>query len=999
MAKTIKGRKFVATAASAALVASAIVPVASAATFSDSGKIQNWAKDAVDYVVEQGYMQGESATTFNPQGTFSRAQAAQVIVNVLNLDTTNVTSQFTDVADENAWYFKAVNAAKAAGKIDGIGGGKYDPSSTLTREQAAKIFGSIFALDESKATLSSLDQFGDKAKIQDFGKNFIAIFVEAGVLKGDGKNFNPNASITREELATMLAAADKANKAGNLDKFKVKEEEEEEEEVVVTEVKVVSASAINATTVEVKFDNVLPSTTDFNNFEISGGLVVTDAVISSDRKTATLTTNRDLTRNQEYTVTVTGFKNAEGQDVADATGKFTWEVAEGVVVALEATTLDQGQVIGLTVKDAAGKDVKDASVTVRSYNDNLVAVTSGTAGDTPDTFKLTAQPLAGSTDVEVITSLADGTVLTNTFKVTVKESVTTVANKGYTLLSATPTSYAYDNTAAFSKFAAANTSVEVGDTAVLYAFGETNGTPDAAPIDFTGATVKTSNGLVATAVVDPTTNELQVTGQGKGTATLTVTLNDTAKTKKTFAITVTEEPVFKEISVDATSIKLSDETKSTVDEEGVNQATVTVTALDQFKDEIDFPTTGKVTVTTSTTGLVLGGLVADANTSLVNNLDFSLSGDEAEFTVTSTKDTPITGGKVTVSYFAKATDTKPTATKVITVNVVDVDATVAASDLDVVVPYSEIDANAQNTRSGADSDSVDFTQSVAYELDSKGNRIALTAITGATLATASQADNYVGISSDKLIFSLDGGSTDDTATILTFGRNLAGTVNVNVTDGTITKTVAVKYKNSAVLPGKATVATSPVTIKIPTGAITIEELIFGAIDSTNADGQLLLDAINSTTLSGSNGVYGIAKSAKNAGYVYNKPVVSITGTDGKAFAIGTGLYGLDLANEATGNIWYNGFERDRTTLDYLTTGGFGVEFSITNIVKSTGATVDNTGSLTDEVTLAATTDYASFTLLIKGIYVDTAPYSTPEEKAANNLLAAPAQINVSVSAK
>jgi hypothetical protein len=991
LAKNIKGRKFVATAATAALVASAIVPVASAAEFSDASKIADWAKEHVEYAKTNGLLSGNADGTFNPEGNFSRAQAAQVIVNYLGLDTKNTTAQFSDVsADE--WYYGVVNAAKVAGKVDGIGDGKFDPEGNLSRQDAAKLFGSLLNLDPTKADKKVLDQFNDKASIADYADEYVAIFVAAGAINGKGEGFDPTGLITRQELAKIISLAVQADKAGKLDAYKVVEE--------VSKVAVKSVTAINATTVEVKFDNALPSTTDFNNFEINGGLVVTDAVISSDRKTATLTTNRDLTRNQEYTVTVTGFKNAEGQDVADATGKFTWEVAEGVVVALEATSLEQGQVIGLTVKDAAGKDVKDASVTVRSYNDNLVAVTSGTAGDAPDAFKLTAQPLAGSTDVEVITSLADGTVLTNTFKVTVKEAVTTVANKGYTLLSATPTSYAYDNTAAFSKFATANTSVEVGDTAVLYAFGETNGTPDAAPIDFTGATVKTSNGLVATAVVNPTTNELEVTGQGKGTATLTVTLNDTAKTKKTFAITVTEEPVFKEISVDATSIKLSDETKSTSDEEGVNQATVTVTSLDQFKDEINFPATGKVTVTTSTTGLVLGGLVADATTSLVNNLDFSVSGDEAEFTVTSTKDTPITGGKVTVSYFAKATDTKPTATKVITVNVVDVDATVNASDLDVIVPYTEIDANAQNTRSGADTDNIDFTQSVAYQLDAKGNRIGLTSITGATLATASQADKFVGIDSDVLIFSLDGGTTDDTQKVLSFGRAISGTVTVNVTDGTITKPVAVKYKNSAVLPGKATVATSPITVKIPAASsISIEDLIFGAIDSLNADGQLLEDAISSTTLAGSNGVYAIAKSAKNAGYIYNKPVVSITGTDGKPFAIGTGLYGLDLATEAKGNVWYNGFAKDITTLDYLTAGGFGVEFSITNVVKSAGATVDNTGTLTDEVTLAATTDYATFTLLIKGIYVDAAPYSTPEEKAANNLLAAPAQINVSVSAK
>ena len=59
MAKQNKGRKFFAASATAALVASAIVPVASAAQFNDENKISGYAKEAVKSLVDTGVIKGD----------------------------------------------------------------------------------------------------------------------------------------------------------------------------------------------------------------------------------------------------------------------------------------------------------------------------------------------------------------------------------------------------------------------------------------------------------------------------------------------------------------------------------------------------------------------------------------------------------------------------------------------------------------------------------------------------------------------------------------------------------------------------------------------------------------------------------------------------------------------------------------------------------------------------------------------------------------------------
>lgn len=218
MTKQNKGRKLFAVSASAALVASAIVPVASAA-FTDQEQI-TWGQEYVDYVIENGLMTGNADGSFAPNGTFTRAQAAQVIVNYLGLDTEDTEAAFNDVV-EGKWYYGAVNAVAAAGLVNGVGNGNFAPEQPLSRQDAAKLFGEVLGLDPETADLSVLDQFNDADKIFDYADEYIAIFVAAGVINGKGEGFDPAGLITRQELAKIVALAVQADEAGELDEYKL----------------------------------------------------------------------------------------------------------------------------------------------------------------------------------------------------------------------------------------------------------------------------------------------------------------------------------------------------------------------------------------------------------------------------------------------------------------------------------------------------------------------------------------------------------------------------------------------------------------------------------------------------------------------------------------------------------------------------------------------------------------------------------------------------------
>ncbi|MEW9108964.1 MAG: 5'-nucleotidase C-terminal domain-containing protein [Cytobacillus gottheilii] len=126
-------RKFIATAATAALVASAIAPAASAAA-KDFTDVPDRYKDAVDFLVEKG-AKGVSATSFGTNQSIKRVDAAVFVANVLGLDTDNApASGFTDVPDRAAG---AVNALKAAGITSGKTAASFGSSSEITRGELA----------------------------------------------------------------------------------------------------------------------------------------------------------------------------------------------------------------------------------------------------------------------------------------------------------------------------------------------------------------------------------------------------------------------------------------------------------------------------------------------------------------------------------------------------------------------------------------------------------------------------------------------------------------------------------------------------------------------------------------------------------------------------------------------------------------------------------------------------------------------------------------------
>ncbi|WP_050616528.1 S-layer homology domain-containing protein [Bacillus testis] len=312
-------RKFVATAATATLVASAVAPLASAASFTD---VKESYKEAVDFVVSKGAL-GLTPTQFGVDKEIKRVDAAVLLAQVLGLDTANApASGFTDVPARAEKY---VGALKAAGFVNGKSAHSFGAQDNIKRGELALMIAKGFGLS-GKADLKFTD-------VSDRYTEAVQALVANNITNGTTPTqFGTDKTAKRGDYAKFLFAASKV-KGGEVD-------------ATVTGIK-----AINATTVEVTYKEVVA---DVNaaKYTIDGLTVSNAAVKQSDSKTVVLTTTAQE-GGKKYTV-----KSGD-----KALGQFEG-ISAVVPTAIEVSNSSVQGVVGKEVTLKADVKVKQAGIPV-----------------------------------------------------------------------------------------------------------------------------------------------------------------------------------------------------------------------------------------------------------------------------------------------------------------------------------------------------------------------------------------------------------------------------------------------------------------------------------------------------------------------------------------------------------------------------------------------------------------------------------------------------------
>ena len=144
----------------------------------------HWANEAVQYVYEEGLMDGVGPTTFAPGGALTRAMFVTILGRQDGVaEDSQGENPFTDVAD-GQWYTPYVTWAAQEDIVGGYGDNRFGPTDPITREQMAAIlyrYAQYKGYDTSET--GSLDTFPDAGEVSEYAVEPMAWTVGTGLIE------------------------------------------------------------------------------------------------------------------------------------------------------------------------------------------------------------------------------------------------------------------------------------------------------------------------------------------------------------------------------------------------------------------------------------------------------------------------------------------------------------------------------------------------------------------------------------------------------------------------------------------------------------------------------------------------------------------------------------------------------------------------------------------------------------------------------------------------
>ena len=158
-----------------------------------------FAEKYIDKFIEKGILEGYPDGTFKPNNDITRAEFIKIVNKAFGF-TEKGTENFSDV-NSGDWFYDEVLIAVKKGYIDGYPDGTFKPNEKITREESAKILGTILNL---KGDLNT--KFIDDSKIATWAKEYIDGLVDNGVINGyEDNTFRPKNNATRGEASKLVA--------------------------------------------------------------------------------------------------------------------------------------------------------------------------------------------------------------------------------------------------------------------------------------------------------------------------------------------------------------------------------------------------------------------------------------------------------------------------------------------------------------------------------------------------------------------------------------------------------------------------------------------------------------------------------------------------------------------------------------------------------------------------------------------------------------------------
>jgi|GEM_PF-1956899 len=339
-------RKFLAGSVSAALVATAVAPTAGfAASFTDVNQNDSHA-EAINALVEAGYIKGYQDGTFKPYNNVTRGQVAKIFARILvdaGFEVPTDLNAFTDVPvnHPDQELVKAAAIVKAAGVMTGSEG-KLNPTQNVTRQQMAKVIVETFGLELPEGHVSKIT---DLDQADAWAREYIQILEANGVT--NVTEFKPKSNVTRAQFASFTY------RALNVE--------------APAEVKVESVQVIDVNKVEVKFNKAVD--TDKVSVALKKGAAThyTVAKWAEDKASVVLEAPSAIPAG-DYDVVVVGL----GEEEVKVRITVEAVVAQSIEILNTTIAKQDDAKVSFKVANQYGTDMKiganDTDLSVQAYN-------------------------------------------------------------------------------------------------------------------------------------------------------------------------------------------------------------------------------------------------------------------------------------------------------------------------------------------------------------------------------------------------------------------------------------------------------------------------------------------------------------------------------------------------------------------------------------------------------------------------------------------------------
>lgn len=170
--------------------------------------VTDWYYNEVQFVYENGMMEGTGGNKFSPEIPVTRGMAV-AILHRLEGEPVVAAYTFEDVS-KNDYFFNAVAWANGNGIVNGCGDGKFAPDEPVTREQlAAMLYRYVDYSGKDISARADLHRYADCENISSYAKEAMSWAVAEGLISGvNSEILAPNGIATRAQLATILSRVD-----------------------------------------------------------------------------------------------------------------------------------------------------------------------------------------------------------------------------------------------------------------------------------------------------------------------------------------------------------------------------------------------------------------------------------------------------------------------------------------------------------------------------------------------------------------------------------------------------------------------------------------------------------------------------------------------------------------------------------------------------------------------------------------------------------------------